>query len=376
MPTEKAILSAFDTLYACAVGEQGWADAARELMPLVDATATQFFVLELGDEVRVPRNEIAVEQSYEGDPVEFDKIWDSESASIDPRISGPAAKPLGFISYDYRYMDETTWDRHPFYNDYLKPFFVKYHMAARLFEEGSTNVAFAACYKSEHVGENQIKVMSVLVPHLRRAVSIANRLGNLELHTRSVLETIEGASCALVLLNEHFEIVLSNDEFSRIVNLGDGVGTMGKRIHLHASASNRALEMLFGELSDRMLGGPISLVVPVIRPSGRRPYQIGCISLNTTESSLPTSARYLLTISDPDRVESTASILMSEFFDLTPTEERVLEGLLRGLPPFLIAASLNSKETTVRWHVKNLLRRFGVPTQTALVAKVYELSRL
>lgn len=56
---------------------------------------------------------------------------------------------------------------------------------------------------------------------------------------------------------------------------------------------------------------------------------------------------------------------------LTPLEARVLEGLAAGVPTAELAQRAHLSRQGVEYHVGALVRRFGVPNRTALVAKAH-----
>lgn len=56
-------------------------------------------------------------------------------------------------------------------------------------------------------------------------------------------------------------------------------------------------------------------------------------------------------------------------FALTPTEQRIVELVSRGLTNPQIAAELFVEPTTVRWHLKNVFRKLGVRNRAQLAAR-------
>jgi|GEM_PF-2911955 len=62
--------------------------------------------------------------------------------------------------------------------------------------------------------------------------------------------------------------------------------------------------------------------------------------------------------------------VLCDLFALTPTEAAITRLVCYGASPQAIAAERGVAISTVRWTIRNLLEKFEVPSQTALVAKV------
>ncbi len=90
-------------------------------------------------------------------------------------------------------------------------------------------------------------------------------------------------------------------------------------------------------------------------------------------SSLPAAllaprARVMVFASDPEnRIEHPAQKLLARYFDLTPTEAKVLLGLARGQGTREIADELGSSPKTVETHRKRIMMKTETHQQTDLV---------
>ena len=75
-----------------------------------------------------------------------------------------------------------------------------------------------------------------------------------------------------------------------------------------------------------------------------------------------TNARVHLERQGPDKMETRS---------LTPSEQRVLDLLMEGKPNKVIARELNIEETTVKVHIRRILKKLNAAnrTQAALVAQ-------
>ena len=80
----------------------------------------------------------------------------------------------------------------------------------------------------------------------------------------------------------------------------------------------------------------------------------------------------LLASDKRDRAESAESI---EFQELTPRENEILSRLRRGQPNKIIAYELSLTESTVKVHIRNIMRKMGAINRTEAVYKSQQLWR-
>lgn len=80
----------------------------------------------------------------------------------------------------------------------------------------------------------------------------------------------------------------------------------------------------------------------------------------------------ILFILSPCNVFTTPTVIQ-KLFNISQAESRVLHGVMSGLPVKQLAESLSISETTVRFHLKNLLKSFESHSQTEMLSKVFSL---
>ena len=88
----------------------------------------------------------------------------------------------------------------------------------------------------------------------------------------------------------------------------------------------------------------------------------------TSFDSRGIAAQVLLT--EPEAGPTVDSRFVAEAYDLTPAESQVAALLAEGRTVGEIMASTGRKESTVRWHVRNLHSKLGVHRQADLVRLV------
>lgn len=91
------------------------------------------------------------------------------------------------------------------------------------------------------------------------------------------------------------------------------------------------------------------------------------IPSRVTDSTLPHVALFL---SPPSGAKKVSEVLLTDLFDLTPTEARVAAILTRGARPQEAADELGVSQTTIAFHIRNLLQKTGTNRQTDLIALI------
>ncbi|MGB7412644.1 MAG: response regulator transcription factor [Thermosynechococcaceae cyanobacterium] len=113
-----------------------------------------------------------------------------------------------------------------------------------------------------------------------------------------------------------------------------------------------------GQIQDRVTGLNTGADVYMVKPF--EPDEL----VAQIEASLKQSARMLLQQNSP--IEGEVSINVPFDVDLTPTEQKVIQLVAKGMSNREIAASLSVSQRTVESHVSNMLGKTGLSNRTEL----------
>ncbi|WP_211217866.1 response regulator [Fodinicurvata sediminis] len=111
-----------------------------------------------------------------------------------------------------------------------------------------------------------------------------------------------------------------------------------------------------------------SLSVP--RPSGRRDLLLIACALPAVAGEGCDDPLAVIFLSDPERRPELPGSVLSELFELTPTESEVARALAHGRRTDQIAGDLGVSQTTVAFHLRNLFDKTGTNRQADLIALV------
>lgn len=210
-------------------------------------------------------------------------------------------------------------------------------------------------------------ILSVLMPHLRRATNITARyrdiieradFGDAMFETQVATLVLDGAG-RVVRLNRAAEAVLAQK---------DGLALANRLPVAVKSTDNHALHHEIGRAVRPSDPGATGNGQPVLigRPSGRAPYVVSVTPLRRPEKFGGEVA--LMTISEPSpplRLRHAEAV-----FHLTPAEGQVTALLCEGQRPDQIAAIRNTSVQTVRSQIKSIYAKMGVRSQIEMIARI------
>ncbi|SKA39109.1 helix-turn-helix transcriptional regulator [Consotaella salsifontis] len=218
------------------------------------------------------------------------------------------------------------------------------------------------------IDERVLETGRLLLPHLRRAVTISNVL-DVQTIERDRFETVLNAlHCAVLLVDERGMILHSNRAGEELMRDRGPVTSQHGLLRANSLAATKELISAVGEaVKDEAAIGELGLAVALHRPSEPPVYaHVLPISGGSLRAELRTNATAAIFIGQSHDPKKEAQTLASSF-GLTAAETRVLEEVLqgRGLPE--AAAALGIAPTTAKTHLGNIFAKTGVSRQAELV---------
>ena len=214
-------------------------------------------------------------------------------------------------------------------------------------------------------------VLTILLPHLRRAILLAERLSTLRVHRTASAKALNVAAAAAILIDERGTVLRVNARAREILRKRDGL-TLERR-QLRAASKSETLELraLLVRACAKVGGSrPAEYRTKALkRPSGLRPLQLGVTtaSLSGPFDVAGRGPAAVLFVHDPETVVPIDSSLAIRFHGLTGAEAAVAAGIAKGWSIHQIATSREVAIGTVRWQIKSVLAKTGTRSQAELV---------
>jgi DNA-binding CsgD family transcriptional regulator/PAS domain-containing protein len=236
-------------------------------------------------------------------------------------------------------------------------------------------LAFGKHRRQGVFGDREIALAELLLPHIRRTVTISDLLDVQALERTHFNAALDALRCAVLLVDPHAKILHANKSASRM--LREGTAIREQRGTLKAAPASAAAEL--GQ---------------AIRLASRENFEIGKtgLAVRLSENDAAPVLAHVLPLATADlrgRFESAAvaavfirnrddarenAELLATTYELTLSETRVLSCLLAGRDLAKAATELRIGPATVRSHLKSIFRKTGVGRQQDLLLLATQLS--
>jgi DNA-binding CsgD family transcriptional regulator len=262
-----------------------------------------------------------------------------------------------------------------FYNEWVRPQGLVDCVVSPL-HKSLTSAALVGVFRHERHGAadgDSRKRMRLIVPHLRRALLIGKTLDAKASEAAALADTLDRINAGMFLVDARGRIVHANARGHALVAEGSPLRAPGGRLAANDAAVEQVLHEAFvaagnGDAAigtkgiavplltrgdDRYVAHVLPLASGARRRAGRSYAAVAALFVHKAA---------LETLSPPEVIAKT--------FKLTPSELRVLLGIVEvgGVPE--TAAALGIGEATVRTHLLRLYAKTGTNRQTGLVKLV------
>jgi len=248
--------------------------------------------------------------------------------------------------------------------------------ASAVLEKSATSYAAFSVIRHERDGlvdEGARERMTLLVPHVRRAVLIGKVIELHKAEASTLADTLDGLTAGMFLVDQTGRIVHANASGHVMVGEGEFVRASRGRLVATDPQANQALQEIFGAAAcgDEAVGIK-GISVPLHVPEGGDhvahvlPLTAGM--RRKAEASYSAVAAVFVrrvALDVPSPLETVA-----KRHRLTPSELRVLLAIVEvgGAPE--VAEALGVSETTVKTHLRHIFDKTGTSRQAELVKLV------
>jgi len=229
-------------------------------------------------------------------------------------------------------------------------------------------LGFARHERQGVLTEREIEGGRLLIPHLRRAVTISNVLDVRTIERSRMAEALDALRCAVVMTDERAMILHANRAAERMLRDGgpiQGIGGMLSATAPSAAAELRAAVRLAAqdEVGIGRTGLAIRLTETDAPPVFAHVLPMTGGELRTRLQPAAVAAVFIGAALD----EQNDADAIAVAFGLTPAETRTLASFLAGRTLAETADVLGIAATTARSHLDNIFAKTGVSRQAELM---------
>jgi DNA-binding CsgD family transcriptional regulator len=294
---------------------------------------------------------------------------------LNPNFPATLFFDVGKVIRQDEIMPRAEFNQTRFYKEWLKPQGYVDAMAAVL-EKSAVSCAVFAVGRHEREGlvdESAYRRMSLIVPHVRRAVLIGKVIDLHKVEAAALADTLDGIAAGMFLVDAFGRIVHANLNGHRMLERGHVVRVQDLELTTRDAQSAQALRDAFAAAAagDRSLGTK-GVAVPLAESAGVR--HVAHVLPLTSGARRPAGQRYsavaAVFVQAATMDGTTAFETVAATFKLTPAESRVLFAIVQvgGVPE--VAPMLGISETTVKSHLQRVFEKTSTNRQAELVKLV------
>lgn len=231
-------------------------------------------------------------------------------------------------------------------------------------------LSFERSVRAEAYSNDEIAAIGRLLPHLRSACRLAQRLGMAR--AEGALDAFDAMRCAAVLIGRRGRAIRMNRRAEAAV--GRDFSLRQGRVAVDDGPGNRLLE---GHIAQCLLAGgspweydPVPVVVP---RRTRRPLLIRVTPIEGAARDVLQDAKAIASIVDPEQERNNPVGLLRRAYGLTEAEARVAVAIGRGSDLFEIAGRHGVSIETIRAQLKLAFAKTHTRRQGELAALVARL---
>ena len=249
---------------------------------------------------------------------------------------------------------------------------------AVLFSEGDTAGMFGAAKPARdgRFRNAETDVLSVLLPHLDRAVGIYMRLEAAEGRSVWVEAALDRLDKIVMVVDGERNILYSNRRAKAALAAGEELRADRNRLSGRDLKATKALLRLIARATTDGATPHAAGAMLLQRGAARAPLAVSVVPLHAPELiARPwTTPSAIVVVTDPEASDVGSEALMRTLYALTPTEASVSQHVARGIGVKGAARTLGIAPSTVRTHLHRVFMKTGVKRQAELACIMRRLA--
>lgn len=268
------------------------------------------------------------------------------------------------------------------WQDLSRPHIGAFHLLGSSFNLGDGSHVLMGLHRTrdgEPYAKHDVSRLRPLLPHLRNALFLTQRLQETESLANAGLAALEHLASGIAIVDRAREVVYVNAAMERLAGSGAlrlrpdtalGRPSSRSQLSLTNSADQARLVGLVEEAAQLGAGGAIQLhfagsdqrlillAMPLPRALSPRPFSVGPLD----------AGRVLVIVRNHARPVALRNDVLKALFGLTDTEIAVAKALLGGRQAETVAAERGVSLPTIRTQVRHILEKAGVRSLRELEA--------
>lgn len=353
----------------------GCAERGGDLQPALATIATHLDAI--AAHVLVFQDGTLVDTHFHGSGRPAFSAYERDWQDKDPRFVAGIQNP-GRILSDVEVITPSTFEASPIYNDFLRPYGVRYTLFGNAAIAPGLGLAqaFMREKRARPFDAEHVRLLTSLGPHLRRALQLRQLIRGLDDELGDLRRALDVAPCPVAVLDGKGRLLGGNALAHHVLAVGDGLRLRRQAVEAQLPGEGQRLVAAVAQAAALAEGTPRRksphpppAAVQISRQHGR---PLGVVLIPLRPSSLlreagGRSARILAVIYDPDTAPTVNTALVAQLHGLTVTEALLASALAQGKSLAQFATERGCTQQTARTHLKRVLDKTGTHRQAELV---------
>lgn len=356
-------------IYDAALDPSLWHDVLQGIAGFLPGTFVNIFSQD------ATRKSAQAFYSFGIDP-KYLELYFEKYVHINPMFPATLFFEVGQVLTTQDIMPDEEFSKTRFFKEWIRPQGAIASSMASILEKSHTSIAGIAVGRSERQGpvdESALKRMELIVPHVRRAVTIGNVIDLHKVEAAALADTLDGVAAGMFLVEAGARIVHANASALLMADSGTVLrATRGKLSLADPEADQVLRDTLASASAGDLAVGTKGIAVPIASADGGH-YVAHLLPL-TSGARRKAGAVYSAVaavfvrkadLNLPHPVEA-----LAKAYRLTAAEMRVMMMIVQigGVPE--VAPVLGVSETTVKTHLQHIFAKTGTVRQADLVKLV------
>jgi DNA-binding CsgD family transcriptional regulator len=311
-----------------------------------------------------------VQYEFGTDPY-YRQLYFEKYVRLDPATAGHHFAEIGEPVAVEDLMPYPEFTQTQFYREWARPQGIVDFVSAVLDKSPDGAAMFGVFrYEGDGIADSETRRrMRLVVPHIRRAV-IVGRLFELKAAGTAAFEALDAFRAGVCLLDSSGKIIHANAACEAILAADDFLSAAGGRLVAKDFKADQALRELLATVAAEPENRAANADLPLRAQDGTR-HVMHVLPLASAARDLGGTAASVALFIRKAAIEIPATPdIIAQAYRLTPTELRVLLGIIEIGGISDVAAALSIGETTIKTHLSRLFVKTGARRQAELIKLV------
>jgi DNA-binding CsgD family transcriptional regulator/PAS domain-containing protein len=358
-------------IYDCAIDPERWPDTLAEICRAIDCISGSILLIDLEQSRHKFAYTWGVSPDWTRRYLAYSDALTMFYANIFRRQLCPDGEPLVLSPF----VEAAGPQAQQIYAELTRPQRISDVMQTVVLRE-ARRLALVGANRHESVGplkNDDLAIMRLLVPHIRRAVKIVDILDVRKIEAQTLSATLDSFTAGVIVVGDRGRILHANMAARRMLSAREPIAAVNGVLSVHDARADRELANAIAlARTDEATIGSSGIGVPLASAELAVAHVLPLARGDLRTRLMPqATAAVFITQAETQPPADIAALAAS--FGLTPTETRVLEHLAGGATLPQAAKTLGIAHSTAKTHLYHIFSKTGVSRQTDLIALIERL---